>query len=143
MNHQTSSVYSLIILLTLTSPVHSEGRCKDSSCPAVDFDECLRGTFECTADSSCVNLAGSYTCQCNDGYEEHTDGKHKTCVGECLSPICHQSVTNLSPVCRCSLALQCHVESLVACIVNETVIQCHLQHNSSHQYCQSVIKCHV
>jgi hypothetical protein len=48
--------------------------CKDGFEPqfdglqCTDIDECEAGTAECQENSTCKNLFGSYTCNCNDGY---------------------------------------------------------------------------
>jgi len=42
-----------------------------------DVDECAEGTAGCSADASCTNVGGGYTCTCNDGY----DGDGLTCDG--------------------------------------------------------------
>jgi len=33
-----------------------------------DVDECADGSAGCSADASCTNFAGGFTCSCNDGY---------------------------------------------------------------------------
>merc|ERR1711968_240786 len=46
-----------------------------------DINECTDGTHDCDANASCSNTAGSFTCQCNAGYE----GSGKACqdINEC------------------------------------------------------------
>ena len=43
-----------------------------------DIDECSEGNFTCHPYATCINTQGSYTCQCEDGFEK--DGK-KNCAG--------------------------------------------------------------
>ncbi|XP_069493571.1 nidogen-2 [Ambystoma mexicanum] len=44
----------------------------------VDVDECVAGFTRCSAHSLCLNLPGSYRCECEAGYEFAGDGH--TCV---------------------------------------------------------------
>ena len=37
-------------------------------CTIVDIDECAVNRRICGTGGTCVNRAGSYTCQCNSGY---------------------------------------------------------------------------
>ena len=43
----------------------------------IDIDECKLGSATCSADGSCTNTVGSYSCQCNKGFS----GDGKTCIG--------------------------------------------------------------
>ena len=46
-----------------------------------DMDECAVGTHQCGAHAQCANADGSYTCTCDDGYENiETDGG-TICIG--------------------------------------------------------------
>ena len=49
----------------------------------LDFDECLHGNHSCDVNADCVNLAGSYDCQCKDGYKTQKKGDPRT--GKCIS----------------------------------------------------------
>ena len=40
-----------------------------------DIDECLIGEHNCKASSTCVNSVGSFTCTCNDGFDEESNTK--------------------------------------------------------------------
>ena len=44
-----------------------------------DIDECEKETHNCDMNAFCVNIEGSYTCMCNDGYSG--DGHNGTCEG--------------------------------------------------------------
>jgi len=43
-----------------------------------DIDECAVGNGGCSADASCSNTAGSFSCSCNAGY----DGDGFDCAGQ-------------------------------------------------------------
>ena len=43
-----------------------------------DINECSLGLDTCGSNSYCVNVVGSYKCQCIMGYEQH---KEHTCQG--------------------------------------------------------------
>jgi Calcium-binding EGF domain len=46
----------------------------------VDVDECNGiGTNKCSSEAACVNIPGSYLCQCADGYRIMAD--QRTCQG--------------------------------------------------------------
>ena len=42
-----------------------------------DIDECSNSTDSCDSNANCTNTEGSFTCQCNDGYE----GDGTVCAG--------------------------------------------------------------
>jgi cysteine-rich repeat protein len=46
--------------------------------PCVDINECDLNTDNCDANAACTNTAGSFTCECNDGYS----GNGVTCTDE-------------------------------------------------------------
>ncbi|XP_065567128.1 uncharacterized protein LOC136031453 isoform X1 [Artemia franciscana] len=37
---------------------------------AEDFDECLHDMHDCPTNANCINLNGTFTCQCKEGYED-------------------------------------------------------------------------
>lgn len=46
-----------------------------------DIDECNRNTSLCDQYATCINVPGSYSCQCDSGFTGNgtiCDGKHKT-----------------------------------------------------------------
>ena len=49
-------------------------------CQFTDIDECL-SVVPCQ--HSCVNIPGSYACECRDGYDLNTDGI--SCTGKNLN----------------------------------------------------------
>jgi len=53
----------------------------------VDRDECAEGTDDCTADSTCVNTSGAFTCACTAGYDYRDDPLEHGCfdVDECAT----------------------------------------------------------
>lgn len=42
-----------------------------------DIDECNTNAHNCSADGTCSNIPGSFTCACNAGYT----GNGTTCTG--------------------------------------------------------------
>ena len=43
----------------------------------VDIDECSQGLSACHPNSACVNIPGSYYCQCREGYHSnYQDNRH-------------------------------------------------------------------
>lgn len=51
----------------------------------LDVNECAIGFHRCGPNSVCVNLVGSYRCECRSGYE-FADDRH-TCVCEYRNPV--------------------------------------------------------
>ncbi len=60
--------YQLIIMAIILFPNH-HGH--------TDDNECLDGTSNCGANAICINLPGSYRCECTDGYT----GNGFICIG--------------------------------------------------------------
>lgn len=60
-----------------------------------DIDECL--TYKCGG--RCVNLPGSYRCECDKGYR--LQGEHCVDEDECLSSPCQGQCVNLVGSYRC------------------------------------------
>ena len=48
-----------------------------------DINECTTGTDNCSADASCTNTVGSFTCACNAGFEG--DGIACADINECVT----------------------------------------------------------
>jgi hypothetical protein len=38
----------------------------------IDINECVLGTADCQADSTCANVIGGYVCLCNSGYTDQS-----------------------------------------------------------------------
>ena len=38
-------------------------------CYFIDIDECSTGVHNCTQNQQCVNSLGTFSCECNSGYE--------------------------------------------------------------------------
>ena len=51
-----------------------------------DINECVTGDHNCHDNATCINNAGSYTCQCDSGYH----GNGTSCNGICCY-ICYLS----------------------------------------------------
>ncbi|XP_042610199.1 adhesion G protein-coupled receptor E2-like [Cyprinus carpio] len=64
----------------------------------LDINECLVGTYECSADLECVNTIGSFNCSCPKGYKTSRLDAGCEDVDECLSSVCgvHSSCFNNS-----------------------------------------------
>ena len=50
-------------------------------CIFSDINECLTGTDQCSDHSTCVNIDGSYTCHCDDGWQPDPNND-RTCIRE-------------------------------------------------------------
>ena len=44
---------------------------------STDIDECAQDLDDCHTNAACVNTIGSYTCQCNTGFQ----GDGRRCTG--------------------------------------------------------------
>uniref|UniRef100_H0UYV6 EGF-containing fibulin-like extracellular matrix protein 1 n=1 Tax=Cavia porcellus TaxID=10141 RepID=H0UYV6_CAVPO len=68
-----------------------------------DTDECTAGTHNCRADQVCINLRGSFACQCLPGYQKL--GEQCVDINECdASNKCAQQCYNIlgSFICQCN-----------------------------------------
>ncbi|KAB1267402.1 EGF-containing fibulin-like extracellular matrix protein 1 [Camelus dromedarius] len=99
-----------------------------------DIDECTAGTHNCRADQVCINLRGSFTCQCPPGYQK----RGEQCVvsklvlfvcvldnldiDECtIPPYCHQRCVNTpgSFYCQCNPGFQLAANNYTCVDINE------------------------
>ena len=72
----------------------------------VDIDECSANRGICGDGGTCVNRAGSYTCQCNSGYQlrnRKCEGKHDKTI-----PAIHTYPTDIN---ECSNPSRCGTNS--------------------------------
>ncbi|XP_067895206.1 uncharacterized protein nid2a isoform X2 [Heterodontus francisci] len=72
-----------------------------------DIDECAdNSSHECGEHTNCINVPGSYGCECQHGYEILEDGNTCVRVDKCTEGVCHPYATcyNIpgSFVCRCN-----------------------------------------
>ena len=103
------------------SPTTNECECKEGFSMNTqleiceDVDECLLD-HDCGKNSTCVNIKGSFTCRCNQGYI----GDGKTCKeGTCTDDMCPMNaecVMPSKPDCRCKNGFEPKLKS------NETEI---------------------
>ncbi|XP_054557567.1 EGF-containing fibulin-like extracellular matrix protein 1 isoform X2 [Talpa occidentalis] len=85
-----------------------------------DIDECTAGTHNCRADQVCINLRGSFTCQCPPGYQKR--GEQCVDIDECtVPPYCHQRCVNTqgSFYCQCSPGFQLAANNYTCVDINE------------------------
>ena len=73
-------LYNQLFLTFLLTPAHQTGSINDDyNCVTyTDIDECLTNNGGCSADASCSNTVGSFTCICQSGYT----GDGFTCSGK-------------------------------------------------------------
>ncbi|XP_070544275.1 uncharacterized protein [Ptychodera flava] len=85
----------------------------------VDRDECAEGTHNCVGDTQiCRNLAGSFVCECKEGYEPGRAATNNGCVDvdECSNSIlnrCNQHCTNIDGgyTCDCDIGYALYIEN--------------------------------
>ena len=65
----TKSVWTLPAAINMSSYIHVS--------PTTDIDECAQDQDDCHPNAACVNTVGSYTCQCNTGFQ----GDGRGCTG--------------------------------------------------------------
>ncbi|XP_023572248.1 EGF-containing fibulin-like extracellular matrix protein 1 isoform X3 [Octodon degus] len=85
-----------------------------------DIDECVTGTHNCRADQVCINLRGSFTCQCLPGYQKR--GEQCVDIDECaVPPYCQQRCVNTpgSFYCQCSPGFQLAANNYTCVDINE------------------------
>ncbi|XP_011851893.1 PREDICTED: EGF-containing fibulin-like extracellular matrix protein 1 isoform X1 [Mandrillus leucophaeus] len=85
-----------------------------------DIDECTAGTHNCRADQVCINLRGSFACQCPPGYQKR--GEQCVDIDECtIPPYCHQRCVNTpgSFYCQCSPGFQLAANNYTCVDINE------------------------
>lgn len=56
-----------------------------------DIDECNSGDNLCQRNANCINIPGSYRCECLAGFKLSPSG---ACVGESVSALTDKNVTN-------------------------------------------------
>ena len=60
-----------------------------ATCP--DIDECALNLHDCHPNATCINVPGSYKCQCNKGYIGNgRDTCTRTCFEDCIHGKCSQ-----------------------------------------------------
>uniref|UniRef100_A0A672M1M4 EGF containing fibulin extracellular matrix protein 1 n=1 Tax=Sinocyclocheilus grahami TaxID=75366 RepID=A0A672M1M4_SINGR len=89
---QNAQIFKTVCPVTIEGP----------GAPVCIDDECSQSLHTCNADQICYNTRGSYTCQCNPGYQKH--GEQCVDRNECmLSHYCMHRCVNTagSYYCEC------------------------------------------
>ncbi|XP_075469905.1 nidogen-2 isoform X2 [Ascaphus truei] len=67
----------------------------------IDMNECEVGSTRCGQNTVCINLPGSYRCECRDGYKFSGDGHHCVLANPPVDPCEHGSHTCNGETSRC------------------------------------------
>ncbi|XP_061779613.1 fibulin-2 [Nerophis lumbriciformis] len=97
----TVGSYSCVRKMICTRGYHSSP--DGSSC--IDVDECESGAHRCGEGQLCHNLAGSYRCECQTGYQYDSFRRTCTDVNECwhyAGRVCAQTCDNTPGSFQCS-----------------------------------------
>lgn len=104
-------VIVILVLLGIAAPV-IRGRCHD-------VDECSSGNNSCPTHARCINVMGSYTCECYQGYQ----GNNCLDVDECKLGIhkCdeHANCTNTMGSYKCICHTGFYIDGISCKDVNE------------------------
>ncbi|XP_053239658.1 EGF-containing fibulin-like extracellular matrix protein 1 isoform X1 [Podarcis raffonei] len=85
-----------------------------------DIDECATGAHNCRVDQICVNLRGSFSCQCTAGYQKR--GDQCVDIDECARlSFCHHRCVNTpsSYYCQCNAGFQLAADNHTCADINE------------------------
>ncbi len=53
-----------------------------TSCQTIpEVDECLENIHDCDVNANCINTAGSFECDCHNGYYNSGNGREGECHG--------------------------------------------------------------
>ncbi|ELU15993.1 hypothetical protein CAPTEDRAFT_34995, partial [Capitella teleta] len=93
----------------------------------------------------CINTRGSYTCDCDEGYELHPNGKSCIDINECLGERgtnynvdCHNCInTRGSYTCDCDEGYELHPDrkSCIECDVDNGGCQHQCNENDMDKWC--------
>ena len=86
-----------------------------------DVDECAAGLHDCDTNAECINLPGSFLCQCLAGYSG--DGKRGNCAlicGDGLTMLTHEPCDDGNTVNGDGCDEKCQIEDNVKCVVAVT-----------------------
>uniref|UniRef100_A0A8D8X304 Fibrillin-2 n=1 Tax=Cacopsylla melanoneura TaxID=428564 RepID=A0A8D8X304_9HEMI len=108
---QTHSVSMVTRQHALGASPNDVGLAKASSHDCVDVNECELGIDECV-NGVCVNLEGSYRCECNPGFKLSVDGKK--CIDQRVG-FCYRSLSNGRCVLPTGSALLLEVTRMDCC----------------------------
>ncbi len=66
---------------------------------SIDINECVRGTDNCGANSTCINTVGGFTCTCWHGFTGLNSDPHSSCtLSEGQPPFCYPVILTRWPV---------------------------------------------
>ena len=57
-------------LFTCSCPSTGYNDINNDGTECIDIDECADGTAECDENASCINIPGTFICECNQGYQD-------------------------------------------------------------------------
>ncbi|XP_069464157.1 EGF-containing fibulin-like extracellular matrix protein 1 isoform X2 [Ambystoma mexicanum] len=101
-----------------------------------DIDECSTGSHNCRPEHVCINVRGSFSCQCPQGYQKR--GEQCIDIDECTRPpYCHHRCINTpgSFYCQCNPGFELGANNLTCVDINE----CDSGSNPCAQQCYNMI----
>ena len=136
---RSKAIYSLIIngkSVSIIEDAASESLgSKSTILRGFEINKCRIGTDNCSANGSCQNQPGSFSCECNDGFEG--DGIDCIDIDECLDPSCHYHATCENKI--GSYSCQCKDGFRGDGVTCDDIDECQVNPCGSHASCDNTI----